>query len=325
MIGTQHLATLFLLCIITTHAIPVILDTDIGDDMDDSWALADILQSPEIDVKLVLTAAHNAKARAQIVAKYLTIVGRTDLPVGVGIVQDEYIGPMGGWASDYDVSTYAGEFYDDGIQAAIDIIGNSTETITIIAIAPMGNIGRILQLQPSFSSRINVIAMSGSVLKCYGGSPGPCPEYNVYENVNASQISYNATWAMPMVTTPIDTSGFAYVNGTDYQNLLSANNSQNLLVQTLLECYVYWHQNGGGATYDPYTTSTTLYDPVAVYLTFSNRSFVNMVDYHLVVNNKGETIIDAAGQPVTVALTWARGGEEDWALLLVQRLLSYKS
>ena len=33
--------------------IPVILDTDIGDDIDDTWALALLLKSPELEVKLV--------------------------------------------------------------------------------------------------------------------------------------------------------------------------------------------------------------------------------------------------------------------------------
>ena len=36
-------------------AIPLILDTDIGSDIDDTWALAMILKSPEIDLKMVTT------------------------------------------------------------------------------------------------------------------------------------------------------------------------------------------------------------------------------------------------------------------------------
>ena len=36
--------------------IPVILDTDIGNDIDDTWALGQLLNSPELDLKLVLTS-----------------------------------------------------------------------------------------------------------------------------------------------------------------------------------------------------------------------------------------------------------------------------
>ncbi len=35
-------------------AIPVILDTDIGDDIDDTWALGLLLKSPELDLKLAV-------------------------------------------------------------------------------------------------------------------------------------------------------------------------------------------------------------------------------------------------------------------------------
>ena len=35
------------------NRVPVILDTDIGGDIDDTWALAMLLKSPELDLKLV--------------------------------------------------------------------------------------------------------------------------------------------------------------------------------------------------------------------------------------------------------------------------------
>jgi inosine-uridine nucleoside N-ribohydrolase len=35
-------------------ATPVILNTDIGDDIDDTWALGLLLKCPELDVKLVV-------------------------------------------------------------------------------------------------------------------------------------------------------------------------------------------------------------------------------------------------------------------------------
>ena len=44
--------------------IPVILDTDIGDDIDDTWALALLLKSPELDLKLVVGDYGEAQYRA---------------------------------------------------------------------------------------------------------------------------------------------------------------------------------------------------------------------------------------------------------------------
>ena len=52
---------------------PVIFDTDICDDIDDTWALALLLQSPEFDIKLITTAVRNTPSKAKVVAKFLLL------------------------------------------------------------------------------------------------------------------------------------------------------------------------------------------------------------------------------------------------------------
>ena len=54
---------------------PVIYDSDIGDDIDDTWALTMLLKSPEFDVKLVSTSCHSSQARGRLFAKMLTVAG----------------------------------------------------------------------------------------------------------------------------------------------------------------------------------------------------------------------------------------------------------
>ena len=68
---------------------PVILDTDIGFDVDDVWALAFLLRCPELDIKLITTDTGDTHYSAKIVAKLLQIAGRTDIPIGIGIPLDE--------------------------------------------------------------------------------------------------------------------------------------------------------------------------------------------------------------------------------------------
>ena len=69
---------------LAAEIIPVILDTDIGDDIDDTWALTMLLKSPLLDLKLVTTTRGKAEYRGKLVAKILTAAGRTDVPVGLG-------------------------------------------------------------------------------------------------------------------------------------------------------------------------------------------------------------------------------------------------
>lgn len=83
--------------------IPVILDTDIGGDIDDTWALAMLLRSPELDLKLVVTDTGNTAYRARVAAKLLEIGGRTDVPVGVGIHLADETGPQEPWVAGYEL------------------------------------------------------------------------------------------------------------------------------------------------------------------------------------------------------------------------------
>jgi len=101
--------------------IPVIYDSDTGDDIDDTWALVMMLKSPQLDVKLISTDCHKANARAKIQAKLLSVAGRTDVPIGLGP------GPQGStrqdeWTKDFDLKQYPGKVHKDGVQAIIDTI-----------------------------------------------------------------------------------------------------------------------------------------------------------------------------------------------------------
>ena len=102
--------------------IPVILDTDIGDDIDDTWALILALKSPELDVKLVVTDFGNTEQRARLVARVLELAGRTDIPIGIGIKENDDPGPQAEWVKGYDLAKYPGRVHRDGVKALIDTV-----------------------------------------------------------------------------------------------------------------------------------------------------------------------------------------------------------
>src|SRR5580698_6033369 len=67
-----------------TAAEKIIIDTDIGDDVDDAFALALAVRSPELQVLGVTTTFGNTEARAKIVDRFLGEVGRAEIPVLAG-------------------------------------------------------------------------------------------------------------------------------------------------------------------------------------------------------------------------------------------------
>ena len=119
--------------------IPVILDTDIGSDIDDTWALAMLLRSPELDLKLVLTDTGNTTYRAQVAAKVLQAAGRTDIPIGIGLHTYDETGAQEPWVAGYTLDAYPGPIHTDGVAALIKTIMSNPEPVTLICIGPVPN------------------------------------------------------------------------------------------------------------------------------------------------------------------------------------------
>src|SRR5262249_61032694 len=69
----------------------IVLDTDIGTDVDDALALALAVASPELELVAVTTVSGDATLRARIAARLLALAGRGDVPVHAGCAR-----PLGG-------------------------------------------------------------------------------------------------------------------------------------------------------------------------------------------------------------------------------------
>ena len=63
----------------------LVLDTDIGGDVDDALALAYALRHPEIDLRAVTTVSGDTEVRAHIAARLLALAGRDDVVVASGV------------------------------------------------------------------------------------------------------------------------------------------------------------------------------------------------------------------------------------------------
>ena len=295
---------------------PVIFDTDIGTDIDDTWALALILRSPELDLKLVVSDSGDTRLRARIAAKLLDVAGRTDVPVGVGVEGSSAL-PIGQapWVDDYELDDYPGTVHEDGVAALIDIVRRSPETVTILAVGPVPNLEEALRRAPDVAQKARVVAMSGSVDRGYVGKQTPDPEYNVKANVKASRAMYEAPWKL--LIAPLDTAGQVQLKGDLYRRVLE---SDDPLVVAVLENYRIWAPTFRWARHDPYTESSVLFDALAVALAY-DESFCSIEDIRLLVTDDGFTSRDSEARSVAVALDWKRP-RSDFESFLVDRLLA---
>ncbi len=306
--------------------IPVIYDTDICDDIDDTWALALLLQSPEFDVKLVVTAVGNTVSKAKTVAKFLEIAGRTDIPIGIGVQQSKGSHRQDEWAKDYKLSSYPGKIYEDGVKALIDTVMNSRRRIRIIAVGPLPNIADALDREPRIAEKSQFVGMHGSVRVGYGGNEKISAEYNVKASVKAAQKVFSAPW--PITITPLDTCGLVRLKGDKYQKVLKKNSP---MTAALIENYRAWQKQGlrssnkdlSEAELNKRTdqrvnsSSSTLFDTVAIYLAMTSE-LVKMEKLGIKVDDEGYTRIDDSAKVMRCATAWKDlGAFEDY---LVERL-----
>jgi inosine-uridine nucleoside N-ribohydrolase len=278
----------------------VILDTDIGGDIDDTWALAMMLKSPELDVKLILTETGNTTYRAKIAARMLEIGGRTDVPIGVGIHLADEAGPQVDWVAGYELSGYPGPVFEDGVGALIDTIMGSPEPVTLIGIGPVPNVSAALRREPRIAERARFVGMHGSIRRGYGGSAQIAAEYNVARYPEACQAVFAAPWDMTI--TPLDTCGLVRLEGEKYQ---AVRDCEDPLVQALIENYRIWARNlpPWAGRLDADMQSSTLFDTVAIYLAFS-KELVVMEELAVRVTDDGHTVVEEGAKKVNCAMDW---------------------
>lgn len=150
--------------------IPVIIDTDIGDDIDDAFALCLAIKSPELEILGVTTVYRDTVRRAKIAKRLFRLAGRSDVPIVAGCGTSINNPIKFGVKQDFSAKpdTYIDEIDDEVIdtnQNAINFINETIRTnrepVTIITIGALTNIAILLRQYPDIKDQIRQIVMMG--------------------------------------------------------------------------------------------------------------------------------------------------------------------
>ncbi len=182
----------------------VIIDTDIGDDIDDVFALGLALSSPELKILGVSSAWGDTELRSRMLDRLLCETGRSDTPVVTGIKTASKT------AFSQEVWAKAGEAHDhaDAIDFLLDQIRKNPGEITLIAIAPLTNIGAAIDRDAeTFRKLKRVVIMGGSVRRGYDDfgldrTRPPEAEYNIAMAPSAAQKLFRS--GVPIYMMPLD-------------------------------------------------------------------------------------------------------------------------
>lgn len=282
--------------------VPVILDTDIGDDIDDTWALAMLLGCAQVEVKLIVTATDDTPRKTRLAAKILERLGRTDIPIATGVENGRRELAQAAWLGDYDLGSYSGSVFEDGVGAMVELVEKATETVTIVAIGPQTDLAEALRRRPSIAGKARVVAMAGSIRVGYGGKRERDAEYNVKRDIEAARAVLGAPWEVTIA--PLDGCGDVILRGERYARV---KNSTAARARVVIENYDAW---AGRARY-PAGESSVLFDTVAAYLAF-DETCTRMETVKLVIDDAGNTIPYENGREVRCQMGWRdRDGFEE--------------
>ncbi|WP_024508997.1 nucleoside hydrolase [Bradyrhizobium sp. ARR65] len=183
----------------------VIIDTDIGDDIDDAFAIGLALASPELKILGITSAWGDTALRARLLDRLLCDTGRSDIPVAVGV---EKHGP--GEAM-FSQARWAARQAEKAHPAAVDFLLEQVRQhpgeITLIGIAPLTNLAAAMERDPAtFKKLKRIVIMGGSIHRGYGDpyapNPHPDAEYNIARDVAAARAVFNA--GVPLTVMPLD-------------------------------------------------------------------------------------------------------------------------
>lgn len=270
----------------------VLLDTDIGTDIDDAWALGYLLKSPSLELLGVTVGDGDTAMRARLACKLLHRLGRTDIPVAVGratpLIPGNRIDYQFAWAEDFrgyaPVATPAADFL-------ADVIHQNPNEVTLIAVGPLHNIGDLIRRHPDVIPLVKrVVIMSGSIGP-NAASPTPFAEWNVKLAIPEAQAVYAAPW--PLTIVPLDSTMYVRLEDQERETLRNAGTPLVTALETLLRLWT-----------DRPATRMTLHDQLALAeAQHPGRFFGRCEAMPLRVSADGYTKVDAAaGKPVTVCL-----------------------
>lgn len=284
----------------------VIFDTDIGGDIDDAFALALALASPEIDLRAVTTVSADAYTRALLACRLLHAAGRDDVPVAAGRPQrpqpdtkGQFQYGLAGGFPNRPVAELAPEFLYRRLKT-------EPGKLTLVAIGDLTNVGRLLTDHPEAKPWIKrIVLMGGAVRVGYNGKPPVVWEWNIHSDIPAAQVVFSS--GVPLLVAPLDATTMVKLEEPMRARIFA---SAARLGRDLEALYRLWGK-----------PTPTLFDPVALALVF-NESFCGIENLRLEVDAGGITREMKGSPNARVALSIRR---DDFLKWYVDRIVSARA
>lgn len=274
-------AALILACGAAQGAEKIIIDADLGDDIDDAFAIGLALSSPEFEILGFSAAFGDTPTRVKMFDRMLGELGRSDIPVAMGI-------PANVNLNAFTQRRYAeggkpsGAAHPHSVDFVLEQARKYPGEITLVAVGPLPNVGAMIDKDlASFRKLKRVVIMGGNVrtlLDPYGmAAPiAPHPEWNIKNDIAAAKKLFEA--GVPLVVMPLDSTANLKMHEVARTALFSHG---GMLTNILAGLYYEWNA---------YTRSPTpvMYDPMTL-AWLLEPSLCPLTPMHISVDDAGNT------------------------------------
>lgn len=175
---------------------PVLLDTDIGSDIDDAVALAYLLRQPACELLGITTVSGEPERRASLADAVCQAGGYPDIPIHVGVENPLIVKQHQPRATQAEALSSAiphREFAktNTAISFLRDTIRARPGEITLLTIGPLTNIALLFALDPELPGMLKQLVMMGGRFHTRAGNGG-LAEWNILCDPHAAAMVFAA-------------------------------------------------------------------------------------------------------------------------------------
>ncbi|NED95868.1 nucleoside hydrolase [Phytoactinopolyspora alkaliphila] len=225
---------------------PVVLDTDIGSDVDDLLALILLADDPRVDLRGVTTVYGDVALRARMANRVLRLMGCDDVPVHEGLA-DPLSGRDVWWAG------HEGQGIDDleaeeisplgGVDALIEATRQHPGQLTVVAIGPLTNVAAALERDPGWKDAVRRLVVMGGEF-----SRGE-PEHNIRCDAAAARTVLAS--GIPSVFVGLDVTTTVALSESDLDEITRSGSPLATLVDQQVRGWWRFRETAGSSPHDP--------------------------------------------------------------------------
>lgn len=259
----------------------IIIDTDIGDDIDDAFAVALALSSPELEVLGFSASFGDTPTRAKMLDRMLGELGRSDIPVAMGAEAD--VNRNAFTQRRYaEANTFRRANHAASVDFVLEQARKYPHQVTLVAIGPLPNVGAMIAKDPAaFRLLKKVVIMGGSIRAMtdpFGvAAPiAPHPEWNIKNDIAGAKKLFEA--GVPLQVLPLDSTANLKMHEVA-RTALFAHGS--MMTNILAGLYYEWR----AATKNP---TPILYDPMTL-ASLLEPALCPLTPMHITIDDAGNT------------------------------------